>query len=110
MQLTKYLSVLAFVPFLAVANPLAVEDVSSVNRFPLEARGGIDFCGSDLRAAGDSCTFGGGESDPHACGIKDRAVVLYCVNGKWAINHRCAQGQQCMCDKGTPKRGNLVCR
>ena len=76
MQLTKYLSILAFVPFLAVANPLAVEDVSSVNRFPLEARGGIDFCGSDLRAAGDSCTFGGGESDPHACGIKDRAVVV----------------------------------
>ena len=30
MQLTKYLSVLAFVPFLAGANPLAVEDVSSV--------------------------------------------------------------------------------
>ena len=41
MQLTKYLSVLAFVPFLAGANPLAVEDVSSVNHFPLEARGGI---------------------------------------------------------------------
>jgi hypothetical protein len=76
MQLTKYLSVLAFVPFMAGANPLAVEDVSSVNHFPLEARGGIDFCGSDLRAAGDSCTFGGGESDPHACGIKDRAVVV----------------------------------
>jgi hypothetical protein len=76
MQLTQALTLLAFVPFLAAANPVAVRDISLVGRSPLERRGGIDFCGSDLRSAGDSCMFGSSESDPHACGIKDRTVVV----------------------------------
>lgn len=126
MQFTNILALVALAPFLATANPVGAEDMSA-----LERRGGKDFCGSDLRSAGDACTFGGGENDPHACGIKDRAVVvspksaarrsfnfdamltwikLYCKNGIWEIDHRCATGQLCQCDKGTPKRGNLVCR
>lgn len=79
MQL-QVITLLAFVPFLAVANPVAFEESSLVGRSSLEARGGIDFCGSDLRAAGDSCTFGSTENDPHACGIKDRTVVVSLPN------------------------------
>lgn len=76
MQLTQILNVLAFAPLLALANPVAVEYSSIVERSPLERRGGKYFCGRDLRAAGDPCIYGNAESEPHACGIKDRAVVV----------------------------------
>jgi hypothetical protein len=127
MLFTQVLAVLAFAPFLAVASPVAIEDMSMVQRSTLERRGGIDFCGSDLRAAGDSCTFGSTEKDPHACGIKNRAAVvslskiqlgelrltkgkLECRKGKWVLKGECGAGQQCMCNKGNPARGDLVCR
>ncbi|KAJ4378238.1 hypothetical protein N0V86_005938 [Didymella sp. IMI 355093] len=108
MQFTL-ITLLVSAPLLALANPVDLGTSSNVGR-SLERRGGKDFCGSDLRAAGDSCTFGSDESEPHACGIKDRAVVLECRNGKWEIDHRCPSGQMCQCDKGVPARGNLVCR
>ncbi|KAI4947661.1 hypothetical protein J4E91_006483 [Alternaria rosae] len=109
MQFTQIL-LLAIAPFMVAATPVDADGVTSVNSFPLEARGGKDFCGSDLRSAGAACTFGGGENDPHACGVKDRQVVLYCKGGVWTIDHRCAAGQICRCNKGTPKRGDLVCK
>jgi hypothetical protein len=85
MQFTQILSLLAIAPFLAVASPVDAEDFASVNRFPLEARGGIDFCGSDLRSAGGACTFGSGEKDPHACDFNNRQSVVSISNSEPAI-------------------------
>lgn len=76
MQFTQLLTLLVSVPFLVAANPVNLETSLNVGRSLLERRGGKDFCGSDLRSAGDSCTFGSAESEPHACGIKDRSVVV----------------------------------
>jgi hypothetical protein len=76
MQITQILTLLSALPFLVAANPVAIEESSIFSRSSLERRGGIDFCGSDLRHVGDSCTFGSTKDDPHACGIKDRTVVV----------------------------------
>lgn len=80
MQPTQAISFLALLPYLTGASPVAMEGISNSQRSALERRAGIDFRGSDYRAAGDSGTFDSSESDPHACGINDRSVVVSTSN------------------------------
>jgi hypothetical protein len=76
MHFTQILTFAVAIPFMTGANPVNLGTSPNVGSSLLERRGGKDFCGSDLRSAGDLCTFGSAESEPHACGIKDRRAVV----------------------------------
>ncbi|CAI6331582.1 unnamed protein product [Periconia digitata] len=105
MQLTQIFSIITFVPFLALANPVAIDNSAILVR-----RGGKDFCGSDLKAVGQACSFGSSETQPHACDINNETHVLECRDGKWAVDHSCPVNKSCKCNRGTPLKGDLVCR
>ena len=67
MQFLSLAVLAAALPHLAIAGPIAADS-------PLEKRG-IDICGS-YRFVGDTCNYGPGGNQPHACsGGNDRAIV-----------------------------------
>ncbi|CAI6337927.1 unnamed protein product [Periconia digitata] len=107
MQPTQILSILAFAPFLALANPVQIDRSHELVR-----RGGIDFCGSVRQALNGACTEDSGDLGAHACDKDNDRRVLVCNavgNGrKWQVERTCSE--KCRCDKGTPLRGNLVCK
>lgn len=71
MQFTQAFALLALAPFMAFANPVTIDRSHELVR-----RGGIDYCGSNLKAVGGACSFGSSESEPHACDVNNETRVV----------------------------------
>jgi hypothetical protein len=75
MQFTILYALIALVPTLAMAGPVAPLDTPE--SAALFTKRGIDMCPSHTtKTVGQACSFTGGDGTPHACGSHNPAAIV----------------------------------